>query len=176
MNWNGSIKWGGGAHINSERLRQHAQGLQGSAPDGVLRLKGEVDTHPISNPEQSPSDNHLQMKIQFSLRFHQGNKLLLTTLKVSHMPSSRWSIGNKLNDISGGSVLHTATWGLLLYIYIFFTFSVCDFWVWKQVGLCTFVSCAFSWVLSFCLFCPILNCFCFILLFLYYPLQACFVF
>lgn len=34
------------AHVNSQRLRQHAQGLHGSAPHGVLELNGEVDTQP----------------------------------------------------------------------------------------------------------------------------------
>lgn len=33
------------AHINSERLRQHTQGLHKSSPDGVLELK-EVNTYP----------------------------------------------------------------------------------------------------------------------------------
>jgi hypothetical protein len=37
------------AHLNSQRLRQHAQGLHRSALDGVLELKGEMDTCPISN-------------------------------------------------------------------------------------------------------------------------------
>jgi hypothetical protein len=36
-------------HTHSQRLRQHAQGLHGSAPDGLLELKGEVDTSPIPN-------------------------------------------------------------------------------------------------------------------------------
>lgn len=40
-----------GEHRNSPRPRQHALGLHGSAPDGVLKQKGKVDTHPISNPE-----------------------------------------------------------------------------------------------------------------------------
>lgn len=30
---------------NSHSLKQRAQGLQGSASDGVLELKGEVDTY-----------------------------------------------------------------------------------------------------------------------------------
>ena len=34
------------AHTNSQRLRQHAQGLYRSAPDGVVELKAEVDTCP----------------------------------------------------------------------------------------------------------------------------------
>ena len=38
------------AHMNSQRLREHAKGMHGSAPVGVLELK-EIDacTHP--NPE-----------------------------------------------------------------------------------------------------------------------------
>ena len=32
--------------MNSQRLRQHAQGLHGSAPDGGLEVKGEMDTCP----------------------------------------------------------------------------------------------------------------------------------
>lgn len=35
-----------GTHVNPQRLRQCAQGLQGSAPDRVLELKGERDTCP----------------------------------------------------------------------------------------------------------------------------------
>lgn len=34
------------AHTDSQRLRQQAEGLRGSAPDGVLEPKGEVDTCP----------------------------------------------------------------------------------------------------------------------------------
>ena len=41
------------AHMNSQRLREHAKGMHGSAPVGVLELK-EIDacTHP--NPEAIP--------------------------------------------------------------------------------------------------------------------------
>lgn len=33
-------------NMNSQRLRHHAQGLHGSAPDGILEPKEEVDTCP----------------------------------------------------------------------------------------------------------------------------------
>ena len=36
---------------NPQKLRQRAQVLHRSAPDGVLELKGELDIHPIPNPE-----------------------------------------------------------------------------------------------------------------------------
>jgi hypothetical protein len=45
------------AHINLQRLRQHAQGLHVSATDGVLELKVEADIC------LTPIDNHLQIKI-----------------------------------------------------------------------------------------------------------------
>ena len=45
-------------HTSSQKLRQHAQGLHGSAAGGVLELKREVDrqitpphTHLVPNPE-----------------------------------------------------------------------------------------------------------------------------
>jgi hypothetical protein len=33
-------------YMNSQRLRQNADGLHRSAPDGVQELKGEVNTFP----------------------------------------------------------------------------------------------------------------------------------
>ena len=41
----------GSTHISTQRLGQHAQGLHGSAPVGVLELKGEMGTCPTPNPE-----------------------------------------------------------------------------------------------------------------------------
>lgn len=38
-------------HVNSQRLGQHAQGLHRAAPDGVLGLKGEVNTAPFPDLE-----------------------------------------------------------------------------------------------------------------------------
>ena len=40
-----------GKRVNTRSLRQQAQGLQGSAPDGVLELKGEVDACPTPGTE-----------------------------------------------------------------------------------------------------------------------------
>ena len=39
------------AHMNSQRLREHTQGLHRSKPDGVLVLIGEQTLAPISVPE-----------------------------------------------------------------------------------------------------------------------------
>lgn len=50
-------------HMNSEKMRQHSQALHRSALDGVLELKGKVDTCPILTQKYSPIDNHLQMKL-----------------------------------------------------------------------------------------------------------------
>lgn len=38
-------------HIKPQRLWQHAQGFQGSAPHEVLELKGKVNPWPYPNPE-----------------------------------------------------------------------------------------------------------------------------
>lgn len=51
------------APVNSQRLRQRAQGLYRSAPDGVLELKGEMDACLIPNPEALSIDSHLLLKI-----------------------------------------------------------------------------------------------------------------
>lgn len=37
--------------MNSQKLRQHAQGLHGFVLDMVLELKGGEDTRPLPNPE-----------------------------------------------------------------------------------------------------------------------------
>ena len=55
-------------HVNSQRLWQHAQGLQRSVPEGSLELK-EVETSPPSLTQKlSLIDNNLQMKMQFPPR------------------------------------------------------------------------------------------------------------
>lgn len=43
------------AYINSQRLRQHAQGQHRTVPDGVLELNGEVDICLIPNSEEIPN-------------------------------------------------------------------------------------------------------------------------
>ena len=55
-------------HTSSQKLRQRAQGLHGSAAGGVLELKRVVDRqtppHTLSlTQKQSPIDNHLLRKI-----------------------------------------------------------------------------------------------------------------
>lgn len=42
---------GAAAHMNSQNLKHQAQGVHSSEPDGVLELKGKLDTNYISNPE-----------------------------------------------------------------------------------------------------------------------------
>jgi hypothetical protein len=39
------------AHMNSQGLRQHAQGLHRAAPDGVLELRRKVYIYFTPNPE-----------------------------------------------------------------------------------------------------------------------------
>lgn len=51
-------------HMNSWRLRQHAQRLQGSGPYGVLEMKGGVDILPSLNQKPSPVKSHLQIKLK----------------------------------------------------------------------------------------------------------------
>jgi hypothetical protein len=86
------------AHMNTQRLRQHAQGLDGSALGGALELKGEVNTGPsLLTQKQPPPYNHWQMKHHFPPReSHWENKLLLRT---DCMSSSRWPTENELNSI-----------------------------------------------------------------------------
>lgn len=43
--------------MSSQRLRQHVQGLHGSAQDRVLELR-EADTCPIPNSKLALVDNH----------------------------------------------------------------------------------------------------------------------
>lgn len=42
-------------HINTQTLGKLAQGMHGSVPGGALELKREIDTYPISNPEEISS-------------------------------------------------------------------------------------------------------------------------
>lgn len=51
-------------HMNSWRLREHAQGLQGSGPYGVLEMKGGVDILPSLSQKPSPIKSHLQIKLK----------------------------------------------------------------------------------------------------------------
>lgn len=52
------------AHMNSQRQRHNSQGLNGSATDVVLELKGEADTCPHAYLEAaSKSGNYLDRKL-----------------------------------------------------------------------------------------------------------------
>lgn len=50
-------------HINSQRTRQHTQGLHGSTPDEVLKLKRSRHMSPSLTQKLSPIINYLQIKI-----------------------------------------------------------------------------------------------------------------
>lgn len=49
-----------GAHMDSQRLRQRAQGLHRCAPDGVLELKDKWTDAPSLTQKKFPIYNHLQ--------------------------------------------------------------------------------------------------------------------
>jgi hypothetical protein len=63
-------------------MEKYTEGLHGSIKYWTVELK-EVDSHlPFPPQKLSPTNNYLQMKVEFSTRkSHQGKEL--------HMPSSR---------------------------------------------------------------------------------------
>lgn len=88
-------------HVNSQSLRQQAQGLHGSGPDGVPALRGEEDTssHLWCRSYLQLITTHKQKIISLQQNITQVYKPLL---RADSMPSSRWLRENRL--IFGGSL------------------------------------------------------------------------
>ena len=86
--------------MNSQSLRQHAQGLHRFVPvKGPRAEKRSGQTLRSLIQKLSPLDGHLQMSIQVPPRESQWrNKWLL---RVGSMAISKWPTENELNDIFG---------------------------------------------------------------------------
>ena len=103
------------AHINSQSLWQHAQGLHRSKSDGVPVLKSEVDTNPYLNQEAVCNWYLLANKELFSPR-EESHWVHKPHLRTGPLPSSRWPTQNELHSILG--VFY------IIMLWAFFTFSV----------------------------------------------------
>lgn len=126
----------------------------------------------------SQFDNHLTTRTGFSTEASLGNKLLLM---ADHMPSRRGLTENTLSCIFRGCSSCSALSGLFLKIntsyFIYaspsFVFMGClNIQKSKYMHLYLVFLCLFLGLLSFYMFCPILVWF-YLLIFCYYPLDAC---
>jgi hypothetical protein len=155
-----------GAHMNSQRRRQPAQGPHRSALDGALELRGEVDTPPSQTLKLCTIDCHLQWKK--SLFFKEISLENKPLLRLDPMLRSKWITQNKLNSIFGdwfvSYCIHIHT--LQLPVLGFYGTYVYEN-VWVSVPI--YGSCSFLWF--FFLF----GCFgiSYLLLIYYYFLDVC---
>lgn len=101
-----------GAHMNSKRLRKHAQSLHGCAPERVLEWKGEANAPPLRQ-KISPTDSHLQRKNSFPWR----NKPLL---RGGTLLRRRWPTHNELYGIFEGSLSHKVKSQCFCFLLLFF--------------------------------------------------------
>lgn len=156
----------------------HAQGQYSSLPDGVLELKGEVDTCPhLWARDNVQLIATCKWKLKFSPReSHWWNKSLL---REGSMPSTRGPEQNECSGICDSSLSHNAV-GHFFLTYISFKY-ILQLPAWgfcgipecvnSCVSLYICVSCAFPFALSCIIVLPHPDLFDF---FFYYSLGACF--
>lgn len=120
----------GPTFMSSQRLRQHAKGLQRSVPNGITVLRGSEHNSPSLTRKLSRIDNYLQGKNWFSPRESKPH------LRAGAKPSSRWPTKWELSGIFGGVLSHDALSGhffFLLYVLWFLT------WCFYGISVCACV-------------------------------------
>lgn len=141
--------------MNSQRLRQHPQGLHKSKPDGVPVLKDVSRHYLLSQTKKLPSiDICLQGKIYF---FSNGVSLgIISTLKGMPQTQLQMPTQNKLSVISVDFLCHLAFFRhfifcptdlLLVYSGFLFCFDMSFLVVCFSFGVC--FSCFFFYCFVF---------------------------
>lgn len=113
----------GPTFMSSQRLQQHAKGLQRSVPDGITVLRGSEHNSPSLTRKLSQIDNYLQRKNFFSPRESKPH------LRAGAKPSSRWPTKWELSGIFGGVLSHDALSG-----HFFFSYMYYGFWLGAFMG------------------------------------------